>query len=183
MDEMGWNQTQLGIAAGKATKGAVSGWMDTGGMKLERAAHLESKTPFRAEWIAYGKLPKKKDVQTRSAVLMHPDTNTPPMVIWGDVVKLYELNDLPELFNVRLMDDAMSPILPVGMVVTIRRGAEPLPGGCVLVKTRDGSLYLRKYQKRGEKRFLAVPLNQDAYAPLDSEEDGLEIIGPMAPAP
>lgn len=78
------------------------------------------------------------------------------------------------MFWVVLVDDAMAPRAPRGHKCCFDRTEPARPGDGVLVRDRHGEVHFRQY-RAAAGRWTAHALN-DAYATLDSERDGLEVV-------
>lgn len=78
-------------------------------------------------------------------------------------------------FELDVTDDALGPDIYSGCVVRLDPSRMPRPGQPVLVRDKHGDCYLREYQRGSGDRWQAIA-RQRGYAPLDSVEDGLEII-------
>lgn len=92
------------------------------------------------------------------------------LVSWGDVMK----EDLPQDFALRVIDDAMAPLISKGDVVRFSRSAPLRSGRIVLVVDRSGRGYIRTYEAGGDS------FDATAHAPghrkLSEAEDGLRIV-------
>lgn len=86
-----------------------------------------------------------------------------------------EATQLAQIFWTTLPDDSMAPRAPAGKKVCFDRRLKPQPGDGVLVKDAAGGVYFRIYRSGPAGRWKAAALN-DAYDPLDSERDGLEVL-------
>lgn len=85
-------------------------------------------------------------------------------------------SDLPPVYRVAVPDDAMAPRVRAGQIVEFERDAPARPGDGVLVLDSDGRPYFRVFRERRPGHWQAHPMN-DAYSPLDSIADGLEVVG------
>jgi len=94
-------------------------------------------------------------------------------VEWGAMT----YDELPEEFEVVVPDDAMADRVRKGNIVTVRKQRTASAGQAVLVANRAGEWFLRSYVPLQGQRFAAAPRNKDYGPPLDSEADGLEILG------
>ena len=88
-------------------------------------------------------------------------------------------DELPQFFEVVAPDNAMADRVHVkkGTVILIRKQRTALADQGVLVANAAGEWFFRQYIPLGGKRFKAAPSNKDYGPPLDSEADGLEILG------
>lgn len=98
-------------------------------------------------------------------------TMTPTVIAWGELMG----KTLPAEFETRLPDNAMAPIAPKDSRVIFVSGASAEPGDWVLVRDKQGNCYCRELRLVRHGRWEAHAMN-DAYLPLDSERDGLEIL-------
>jgi hypothetical protein len=96
----------------------------------------------------------------------------PTLIEWGEVVSEKEL---PAVFEVQAPDDAMAPRVRVGQTIKFDRTIEPRPGDGVLVRDASGAPYFRLYRAGRPGEWEAHALNE-AYRPLDSVRDGLQVI-------
>lgn len=84
-----------------------------------------------------------------------------------------------ERFSLRVRDDSMEPLLNVGDLAHFRRIAMDghiQPGKHVLIIDRDENLYIREYRVRRPGQWQGMPINDRGFDPLDSVEDGLQIV-------
>jgi len=87
-----------------------------------------------------------------------------------------ETKDLPLRFKMLVDDESMSPKIKPGTWVAFERADTAIPGRRVLVRTRLGNLYFRRYREPDEAgRWKAAPDHPD-YQTYDSEEHGLTIV-------
>lgn len=98
----------------------------------------------------------------------------PPTLSWEKLLTAHR--DLPTEFTAAVPDDALQDTSPKGTLFAFRRDIAPIPGRAVLVRDKAGSLYMRRYTQGVGARWFAQATN-DAYATLDSERDGLSILG------
>jgi Peptidase S24-like len=85
-------------------------------------------------------------------------------------------NAPPEFFRTRLEDDAMAPDYPRGVEVLWQTTREPRPGRLVLVVDKHRRAHVRRYvQGKEPGSWTATAINQ-AYASLQSLEDGLQVV-------
>jgi phage repressor protein C with HTH and peptisase S24 domain len=82
---------------------------------------------------------------------------------------------LPEEFVVELPDDSMAPRAHKGDCVLFSTLERPRAGDGVLIRDRSGQIYFRLYRERRPGMWTADRVNT-AYHPLDSAEDGLEVL-------
>lgn len=95
-----------------------------------------------------------------------------PLIDWGVILKQ---EPLPPLFWTTLPDDSMAPRAPAGKRMCFDVSAPAKPGSGVLVRDSSGAVAFRRYVAGAGGRWSAVPENP-AYAPLDSERDGLKVL-------
>ena len=111
----------------------------------------------------------------RAQKLSQLQTEDAPRVTWG-VILTTEAAQLPDLFWTELPDDSMAPRAPHGHRICIDRRLTPKAGDGVLVADAAGGVHFRQYRAGVAGRWSAAALNA-AFDPLDSERDGLRIIG------
>jgi len=102
------------------------------------------------------------------------NTESLPRVKWEELMTA----DLSRPFELEVIDDALAPEIFRGCVALLAPDREPEPAWPVLVRTRDGSHFLRDYEAGTSGRWRAVARAR-GYAPLDSEIDGLVIVAAM----
>ncbi len=93
---------------------------------------------------------------------------------WGDLMTA----DLSGRFALLLRDDALAPEYPAGTCIRFDATRQPRPGWPVLVKDSAGAFYCRDYIQGAGGRWKAEA-RQRGYAALDSEADGLQLVGVM----
>lgn len=101
-----------------------------------------------------------------------PVFDTVPSIAWEEI----KVHGLPAKFETVVPDDSMAPRVRQGQAVTFETGLTPRPGDGVLIRDNDGHHYLRIYKQRRTGSWEAHADN-DAYQPLESERDGLEVVG------
>lgn len=111
---------------------------------------------------------------TQAHALSHPTSTVESnKTDWGDLMK-----ELPQAFELVVMDESMSPLAVPGNVARFKTEREITPGKRVLVMDKDDVPYIREYRLIRGKHWKAVALN-GAYEPLDSVIDGLRILAVM----
>lgn len=95
-----------------------------------------------------------------------------PSLKWDEIVAAV---DLPAVFWVTLPDDSMAPRAPRGRRVCFDRRLRPVPGDGVLVADSSGGVHFRLYRAGSGGRWSGEALHA-AFAPLDSERDGLRVL-------
>lgn len=108
------------------------------------------------------------------AVSLEKHTVT-PRVEWSE---LMGDQDLPDLFEVEVPDNAMGPRAGSGRIVKFDRRVKAQPGDGVLVKDRGGRVFFRMYREGIGGHWQAVP-RTEGYRTLDSRDDALEIVAVM----
>ncbi len=98
----------------------------------------------------------------------------PPKLKWGDLMTA----DLSRPFELDVMDGAFGGDYPQGCVMRLDPARSARAGWPVLVKDRTGIFYLRDYQEGSAGRWQAVARVR-GFAPLDSVDDGLEVVAVM----
>lgn len=128
------------------------------------------------EWVAAQRSveglstrPRGAETLLKSVVRLAHDA---PRVPWEDIVQA----KLPYLFEVVMPDDSMAPWLFALDAVRFQRGGAPKAGEIVLVRDAAQRAYVRIFRPRSATTWTARPIN-DAYAPLESDRDGLEVLG------
>lgn len=101
----------------------------------------------------------------------HQKWNTPPILSWEALLK----DPLPELFAVRIQDDAMAPLLRIGHTARFDSRLQARPGDLVLVRDSHDQLFVRSYVQRRPGMWLAVAANS-AYHALESADDQLVVL-------
>lgn len=190
MAAMKWQHLDLVKISGQSSS-VVSQWLGNGSKeiktigKMEAAERIEQASGFSALWVAKGLGPKHVSEPNSSHFSGDPitgvahrvslsDVKLPPLRIsWGELMSV----DLPQCFQVEVPDDAVAPLVPAGSTVTFDRSiTQPRPGDGVLVRDAAGGYYFRRYRAGRPGQWEAYSSN-DAYRLLDSERDGLELIG------
>lgn len=112
-------------------------------------------------------------------VMSHPMDSYSPQFTWE---ALRAMQTIPASYRVTAPDDSMLPRVRRGDVLEFNRDETPRSGDGVLVRDRDGNLYFRVYRQAHPGSWQAHPMNAD-FLPLDSELDGLTVVGVMVGAP
>lgn len=81
-------------------------------------------------------------------------------------------------FELEVIDGAFGSEIPPGCIMRMDPLRAPRAGWPVLVKDKHGHHYLRDYQQGAGERWQAVARVR-GFAPMDSEEDGLEVVAVM----
>jgi hypothetical protein len=102
-----------------------------------------------------------------------PATLPPTLLSWEDVMHSHA--DLPAVFEVDLVDDAMSPVAGQGTRVKFRRQTTARPGQAVLVRTGAGAVYFREYREPAPGQWQAAPANP-AFPTIDLQREGAQVI-------
>jgi len=190
MTAMEWQHMDLVKISGQSSS-VVSQWLGNGSKeiksigKMEAAERIEQASGFSALWVAKGLGPKHVDGIKKShnaggskpgvahSVSLSDVTLPPLRISWGELMSV----DLPQCFQVEVPDDAVAPLVPAGSTVTFDRSiTEPRPGDGILVRDAAGGYYFRRYRAGRPGQWEAYSSN-DAYRLLDSERDGLQLIG------
>lgn len=106
-------------------------------------------------------------------VLSLPQRNS-PLITWGENMH----KDLPQTFRVAAPDDSMAPRVRAGELVEFDRRLTARAGDGVLVRDDAGNHYFRIYREGRPGHWEAAPVNE-AFRPLDSERDGLQVLAVM----
>lgn len=86
--------------------------------------------------------------------------------------------DLPESFELPVLDDSMAPQIEAGYTARFSRVHAPVPGKPVLLRDRDGNYMIRNYRPRRPGHWVDEATNE-AYSELDSIADGLVVVAVM----
>ena len=108
--------------------------------------------------------------------LSHPVNTIDTMTIaWESILS----NPLPARFRVRVPDNAMAlddpPSMRTGDWADFVPTNSAQPNQVVLLRDKDGNVYIRRYMLRRPGHWTAVP-RHSGYAPMDSLADGLEVL-------
>lgn len=175
-DRLKSDRARLMTATG-LSKGRIAQFFDEKQAFGERAARSlgEKLEPSDPEiFLRPPALPHERGMPIQAHHMSHTRIDDPVLLHWEDL-----LNDpLPELFSVRLPDEAMAPFARAGTLVRFRRASEGRQGACVLVRDASGNLYFRRIQQRTPSHWRAMPKNE-AFGALDSISDGLVIVAVM----
>lgn len=83
-----------------------------------------------------------------------------------------------EPFEIDVIDGVFGADYPPGCVMRMDPARPPRAGWPVLVRDKRGKHYLRDYQQAAGERWQAVARVR-GYAPLDSVDDGLQVVATM----
>lgn len=122
------------------------------------------------------------DTRPRGAgaqILSQPIESYSPQITWEAALNS---NRLPVTFRVAMPDDSMYPRVRRGDVLEFDTREQPRSGDGVLVRDASGSLFFRIYRQAKPGAWEAHPINPD-YLPLQSDRDGLAVVGVMVGAP
>lgn len=108
--------------------------------------------------------------------LIHLSNTIDPITIaWESILA----TPLPARFRVRVPDDAMvlddPPSMRTGDWAEFVPATGAQPNQVVLLRDRDGNVYIRRYMLRRPGHWVAVA-RHSGYAPMDSQADGLEVL-------
>lgn len=101
-----------------------------------------------------------------------------PSIAWGDLMT----KALPSVFKVELPDNSMAPRAPMGALIEFTCGITPLAGDGVLIRDRSGHHYFREFRPGRVGVWTAYAYNE-AYQPLHSEADGVEVVAVLTAQP
>lgn len=140
------------------------------------ARNIEEKLALPRLWLDADRTPLNKG-GTASLDLDTPEKSglqlpVPCVLSWESLMRDSEIHVAE--FRTCAPDDSMAPRLRSGQIVTFDRSLIARPGDGVLVRDRTGALHIRQY-RQAAGRWEAQALN-DAYATLDSERDGLQVV-------
>lgn len=173
MKHMSWDHADL-VAVSGQSHSVVSQWLGKGSKviksigKMEAAERIEVKSGYSSLWVAKGIGPKMRP-KAEGLTLRIP----PTIIAWEDLMS----EALPHRFQTRIPDDAVAPLVPAGSMVTFDTTiTSPRPGDGILVKDSAGYFHFRRFRQGSPQRWEAYSSN-DAYRLLDSERDGLTLVG------
>jgi len=112
-------------------------------------------------------------------LLSHSIESYSPQVTWEAIMKTEKL---PATFRVAIPDDSMHPRVRRGDVLEFDTRETPRTGDGVLVRDAGGTLFFRIYRQAKPGAWEAHPIHPD-YLPLQSDRDGLTVVGVMVGAP
>lgn len=88
------------------------------------------------------------------------------------------MGEIKEHFALVIEDDALDPSYPKGTVGEFSRDRQPIAGKPVLLRDKDGNVFIRRYEVRTPTHWVATSLNP-GFQPLDSVRDGLVVLATM----
>jgi hypothetical protein len=88
-----------------------------------------------------------------------------------------DYDQLPDVFEVVIPDNAMADRVKKGYRVTFEKTRWPRADQGILVANAAGQWFFRSFIPLQGEHFKAAPLNKDYEPALDSEADGLTILG------
>lgn len=175
----GLTQPQLAARAG-VSPGTI-GNIESGYRKEPRQLlAIAAALGVNAEWLQSGRGVRQ------AQLILHPVAHDlsqaqpsvdAPHLKWEDLMQGSE--HLPAVYTLEVLDDSMAPLLNPGDRAEFdRTAAISSSRRRVLVRDNAGNHYIREYRERRPGIWQAVALNQ-AYLPLDSEADGLQVVAVM----
>lgn len=185
-DRVAWARARLGLSQEQlAEKAGVSqgtiGNIESGLRKKPReVVALATALEVRPEWLTSGMGRPEIFTQQANSVdmaqLMSQARNysTPLVVKWEGLMSA----DLSRPFELEVKDGSFGGEIPAGCVMRLDPNRQPRAGWPLLVRDKAGKFYLRDYQEGAGGRWQAVARVR-GFAPLDSEDDGLQIIAVM----
>ena len=140
------------------------------------ARNIEEKLGLPRLWLDADHTPLNEGGDTRP----NPDVlegalvglPLPCTLSWESLMRDSEIHAAE--FRTHAPDDSMAPRLRAGQVVTFDRTLIARPGDGVLVRDKTGAMHIRQY-RQAPGRWEAQATNE-AYATLDSERDGLQVV-------
>ena len=130
------------------------------------------------EWLKSGRGPRTVLEIVKAHPMSPDDVKLTPQiktVQWGLVVP----SGLPEVFEVAVPDDAMSPRVRAGQTVIFDTREKARPGDGVLVSDSDGAWFFRLY-RQGRGGAWEAHAENPAYQTLDSVRDGLTVLAVLS---
>lgn len=101
-------------------------------------------------------------------------SETPPIIKWESLLTA----PLPPAFWIDAPDDSMLPRIAAGERVLFSSVRAAAPGDEVLLCDAAGNVYIRVYRQKMPTTWTAFAENP-AYLPLESDRDGLTVLGVM----
>lgn len=180
-DRMKWSKAELARAA-EVSSASVTHWLSgaTKEMSYESAKALQAATGYRADWLIYGKGPKRLEpaqqqddgpvyAGRRSGVRSVPIVGLAKM---GDRGFYEEISSIPgagdgqieiatadpNAYGLRVRGNSMAPAIRDGWYVLVEPNAAPAVGEYVLVKVKDGQRMVKEllYQRPDCIEVLSV---------------------------
>lgn len=105
----------------------------------------------------------------------HLVAETVPSITWEQIKMSVAKDGLPAVFRVQMVDSAMAPRAGTGAWVQFSSTETARPGDGVLVRDALGNQYFRQYRS-GRPGCWEAHADNSAFATLDSERDGLEVL-------
>lgn len=178
--ECGFTQETLAKALGYSSSGSIGNAVARGSLP-KKMPEFEQLTGIRASWVKDGTGPKYVSSQAQSVSLSSVENRLAelPQLEWRETMDKIEAGDLPQRFRVKMPDNAMAPKAREGWWVAFERADLGEAGKRVLVRTRTGSVYCRRYTEPDSSgRWIAKPDNGD-FQQFDSVEHGLTVVARM----
>lgn len=136
-------------------------------LRLPANAFLIDANTVPVNPLAVGDVP-----QTSGATLdLYARRVLPQATAWETLM----LGPLEADFSTVMPDNSMAPEIRKGATIVFIAGATPEPGDFVLLADAAGKHYLREFRQVRPGRWEAHAVNP-AYLPMDSVEDGLEVL-------
>lgn len=175
----GMSGEKLGELLGR-TKGNVSGWeRGDHSPSFEQVVAISKATGYSMREILSaedGQVPLITTVPHpgEAQPLSHQSATLLPPVKWEEAEM--EGYQFPPVFMLAVNDDALAPKLRAGTVVVWSTQKEPKIGAPVLLKDREGKLFVRLMAEGDRPGHFRAEARIQGYRHLDSEEHGLTVL-------
>jgi transcriptional regulator with XRE-family HTH domain len=184
--------TQVQLARGASMKQPDISKIELGSIaQTTGIARLSKALRVPVEWLEFGAGPEPdwaedcadatKSVSDVSghALVAHgvslERAETVPSLQWEQLMSEDRNGALPHVFRVGMPDGSMAPRVKAGDMVVMDTTITARPGDGVLVRDRTGQLHVRQYRAGRPGVWEAHALDA-AYAPMESERDGLVVL-------
>lgn len=131
------------------------------------------------EEFPWGKASGHLDTGVEAALIAHAVSSlqkeTVPSFTWEQLMSEDPQGALPRVFRVAAPDESMAPKVKAGSMLLFSTVEAARPGDGVLLRDRTGQVHFRIY-RAGRPGVWVAHAENPAYAPLESERDGLSVI-------
>lgn len=171
------SQAALARAAG-LSPGAIGNWEAGTRHQPRDILSLAKVLGVSPDWLA-GNAGNAQTLVAQSAPVAHDmsqlQPETVPSLNWEQLMSEDQKGALPQIFRVGVPDSSMAPRVNPGAMVVLNTAEAPRPGDGVLVRDKTGQVHLREFRAGRPGIWEAHAVNP-AYAPLESERDGLTVL-------
>lgn len=152
------------------------GVSQSGALKAESAFGCSPMFIREGAGVAFGATPIQAPAQSLMAQPVSLQAvQTVPSITWEQIKMSVGKDGLPPVFRVQMVDNAMAPRAGAGAWVQFSSTETARPGDGVLVRDALGNPYFRQY-RAGRPGCWEAHADNSAFASLDSERDGLEVL-------